>query len=179
MEFVSGWSCCYWFLGSELLIPGQCRLCELQRTTSKEVHTPQYPITLSFPLPLVGGGLGGKLKHLSTLIKVDSEKYEPTTLTWGYSPWGDSGELKHGDHGSAKAYPSLPLPLHHSNLYISPSCLLQIHGLSSHPLLWCVCVYRPKYNLGSWSIILLYVLYILYVCFQDISGLTVWHWTAN
>jgi hypothetical protein len=37
-----------------------------------------FPITLSFPLPLMGGGLEGKLKSLRTLIKVGFEKSKPT-----------------------------------------------------------------------------------------------------
>jgi hypothetical protein len=36
----------------------------LQRTISKQVH---FPCVLSFPLPLVGGGLKGRLKSLRTL----------------------------------------------------------------------------------------------------------------
>ena len=37
---------------------------------SKQVHSPRYPINLSFPLPLVDGGLEGRLKHFKILIKV-------------------------------------------------------------------------------------------------------------
>lgn len=40
-----------------------------QRTNSKQVHIPLCPINLSFPLPLVGSGLEGRLKHLRNLIK--------------------------------------------------------------------------------------------------------------
>jgi hypothetical protein len=36
------------------------------RTISKQVH---FPGILSFPLPLVGGGLEGRIKHLKTIIK--------------------------------------------------------------------------------------------------------------
>ena len=36
------------------------------KNLSKQVH---FPCILSFPLPLVGGGLQGRLKHLRTIIK--------------------------------------------------------------------------------------------------------------
>ena len=39
---------------------------------------PLCPVSLSFPLPLLGGGLEGRLKHLRTLIKVGLEKSKPT-----------------------------------------------------------------------------------------------------
>jgi hypothetical protein len=45
----------------------------LQRTISKQVH---FPRILSFPLPLVGGGLEGRLKHLRTIIERRVEKNE-------------------------------------------------------------------------------------------------------
>jgi len=35
-------------------------------------------LTFSFPLPLVSGGLEGRLRHLRTVIKVGFEKYKPT-----------------------------------------------------------------------------------------------------
>jgi hypothetical protein len=50
----------------------------LEKTVSKQVHIFLYPINLSFLLPLVGGGLEGRLKHLRTLIKVGFEKSKPT-----------------------------------------------------------------------------------------------------
>jgi hypothetical protein len=36
------------------------------KNLSKQVH---FPHILSFPLPVVGGGLQGRLKHLRTIIK--------------------------------------------------------------------------------------------------------------
>jgi hypothetical protein len=36
------------------------------KNLSKQVH---FPWILSFPLPLVGGGLEGRLKHLRIIIK--------------------------------------------------------------------------------------------------------------
>jgi hypothetical protein len=36
-----------------------------------------FPTNISFPLPLAGGGLEGRLKHLRTLIKVGFEKSKP------------------------------------------------------------------------------------------------------
>jgi hypothetical protein len=36
---------------------------------SKQVLFPVIPYILSFPLPLVGGGLKGRLKSLRTIIK--------------------------------------------------------------------------------------------------------------
>jgi hypothetical protein len=44
---------------------------------SKQVHLPH---SLSFPLPLVGGGLKGKLKHLRTIIK--NKIWSKLTLHW-------------------------------------------------------------------------------------------------
>jgi hypothetical protein len=41
-----------------------------QRTISKQVHILICPINLSFPLPLEGGGIKGRLKCLRTLIKI-------------------------------------------------------------------------------------------------------------
>jgi hypothetical protein len=38
---------------------------------SKQVH---FPHDLSFLLPLVGGGLYGRLKHLRTIIKIGFEE---------------------------------------------------------------------------------------------------------
>lgn len=58
-----------WFVWTELLISWHCRLDLLQRTISKQVHILLCPIHLSFPLPLVSGGLEGRLKCLQTLIK--------------------------------------------------------------------------------------------------------------
>jgi hypothetical protein len=52
----------------------------LQRTISKQVHILLFPINLSIPLPLVDGRLEGRLKQLTTLIKVDFEKYKPTEI---------------------------------------------------------------------------------------------------
>ena len=49
-----------------------------QRTISKQVHILLCPINHSCPLPLMGGGLERRLKHLSTLTKVSFEKYKPT-----------------------------------------------------------------------------------------------------
>ena len=49
-----------------------------ERTISKQVCILFFPNNLSFPLPLVGDWLEGRLKHLSTLIKVGFEKYKPT-----------------------------------------------------------------------------------------------------
>ena len=45
---------------------------------SKQGHIPICPTNLSFPLPLVGSGLEGRLKCLKTLTKVGFEKYKPT-----------------------------------------------------------------------------------------------------
>lgn len=53
-------------LWTELPISRQHRWELLQRTLSKQVD---FPCTLSFPLPLVGGGQQGRLKHLRTIIK--------------------------------------------------------------------------------------------------------------
>jgi hypothetical protein len=63
---------------TELLISWQCRFYSLQRTISKQVLNILCPINLSFPLPLVGGGVEGRLKHLSNLIKKGFEKYKLT-----------------------------------------------------------------------------------------------------
>ena len=49
----------------------------LNRSTS-----PFCPTNLSFPLPLVGGGLERRLKHLRTLIKVGFEKSKLTMNKW-------------------------------------------------------------------------------------------------
>jgi hypothetical protein len=46
-----------------------------QKPISKQVHIFLYPINLLFPLSLVGGGLEGRLKHFSILIKLGLEKY--------------------------------------------------------------------------------------------------------
>jgi hypothetical protein len=43
----------------------------------KQVHILLCLISLSFPLPLVGGGLEVRLTHLEILITVGSEKYKP------------------------------------------------------------------------------------------------------
>ena len=77
MVFVRGSSYGCWFVRTELLISWQCRLDSPQRTISKQVHILLCPINLAFPLPLVVGGLEGRLRHLSTVIKVDLEKYKP------------------------------------------------------------------------------------------------------
>jgi hypothetical protein len=50
----------------------------LQRTIYKQVHILLCPINLSFPLPLVGNELEGRLQHLRTRIKVSFEKSNPT-----------------------------------------------------------------------------------------------------
>ena len=50
-----------------------------QRTISKQVHN-LFPINFSFPLPLLSGGLKGRLKHLRTLISVGFEKSKPSSL---------------------------------------------------------------------------------------------------
>lgn len=57
-------------LWRELLISRQYRWELLQRTLLNR-STPQHPSPhiLSFPLPLVGGGLKGRLKHLRTMVK--------------------------------------------------------------------------------------------------------------
>jgi hypothetical protein len=62
-------------LGTELLIFRQHRWKLLQRAISKQVH---FPHILSFPLPLVGGGLQGRLKCLRTIIK---------NKGWGLERW--------------------------------------------------------------------------------------------
>jgi hypothetical protein len=36
------------------------------KNLSKQIH---FPSVLSFPLPLVGGRLDGRLKHLRTILK--------------------------------------------------------------------------------------------------------------
>jgi hypothetical protein len=69
MAFASGLSCCCWFMWTELLISWQGTLDLLQRTLSKQVHILLCSSNLSFPLPLVGSGLEGRLKHLRTLNK--------------------------------------------------------------------------------------------------------------
>jgi hypothetical protein len=81
--FASGLSYHCWFVWTELLISWQWRLESPQRTISKQVHILLCPIKLSFPLPLVSGGLEGRLEHLRTLIKVDFEKSKPTDV-WAY-----------------------------------------------------------------------------------------------
>jgi hypothetical protein len=48
----------------------QHRLDLLQRTVSKQVHILLCPINHSLPLPLVGSGLEGRLKHARTLTKI-------------------------------------------------------------------------------------------------------------
>jgi hypothetical protein len=45
-----------------------------QRTTSKQVQISLCPINLFFLLPLLGGGLEGRLTHLRIIIKVGCEK---------------------------------------------------------------------------------------------------------
>ena len=50
-------------------------------TVSNQVHILLCPINLSFPLPLVDGGLNGRLKHLSTLIKVGFDAILVWSLT--------------------------------------------------------------------------------------------------
>jgi hypothetical protein len=74
---VYSWSVCKWIelllpanLWTELLISRQCKWDLLQKTISKQVH---FPSILSFPLPLRGGGLEGKLKHLRTITKIRFE----------------------------------------------------------------------------------------------------------
>jgi hypothetical protein len=58
-----------------------------QRTTSKQVHTPPFPINLSSLLSLVSG-LEGRLKHLRTFIKVGFEKPKPTDIPiWSWLSW--------------------------------------------------------------------------------------------
>ena len=69
MVFASGSSYHCWFVWTELLISWQHRLDLLRRAISKQVHILLCPINLSFPLPLVGDGVEGLLKHLRTLIK--------------------------------------------------------------------------------------------------------------
>ena len=54
----------------------------LQRTISKQVHTLLCPINPSFPLPLLDGDLGERLKHLSKLITVGFGQYQPTQGIW-------------------------------------------------------------------------------------------------
>jgi hypothetical protein len=49
-----------------------------QGTVSKEVLFPHILITFFPLLPLVGGCLGGRLKHLGIVIKVGFEKCKPT-----------------------------------------------------------------------------------------------------
>jgi hypothetical protein len=51
------------------------------RTISKQVCISLCPVNLSFLLPLVVGGLEGRLQHLRTLIKVGFEKSKPTVGT--------------------------------------------------------------------------------------------------
>ena len=58
-------------LWTELPISRQHRWKLLQRTISKQVH---FPCTLSFPLPLVGGRLEGRLKHLKTIIGFEKKE---------------------------------------------------------------------------------------------------------
>lgn len=60
-------------MGTKLLIYQQQRLESPQRTIYKQVHINLCPINLPFPLPLVGGGLEGRLMCLRTLIKVGFE----------------------------------------------------------------------------------------------------------
>ena len=60
------WSVCKWIELPLLTCAWQHRWDLLQRTISKQVHFPQI---LSFPLPLVGGGLEGRLKHLKPIFK--------------------------------------------------------------------------------------------------------------
>jgi hypothetical protein len=50
-----------------------------QKTISKQVY---IPLCLAFPLPLVGSGLKGRLKHLRMLIKLGSEKIYTYTTPW-------------------------------------------------------------------------------------------------
>jgi hypothetical protein len=77
MVFPRGSRWCCWFLWTDLLISWQCKLNSPQRTISKQVHIVLYPINLSFPLPLMGGGPEWQAKHLSTLIKVGFFKFKP------------------------------------------------------------------------------------------------------
>lgn len=58
----------WWHHWAALLVPWRQRSELPQRSTSKQVHTPQFPINLSFLLPLEGG-LEWRLKCLITLIK--------------------------------------------------------------------------------------------------------------
>jgi hypothetical protein len=46
----------------------------LQRIISKQIYFPKYPNNLSFLLPVVGGGLEGRLKHLETNIKIRAKR---------------------------------------------------------------------------------------------------------
>lgn len=65
--FVSELSFHCWFMWNKLLVFWQDRSCLLQRTNRPTSFF--FSIELSFPLPLVGAGLEGMLKHLRTLIK--------------------------------------------------------------------------------------------------------------
>jgi hypothetical protein len=62
----------------KLGIPHPKKKKKKKKTISKQVHIPFCPLNLSFPLPLVGGGLEGRLKHLRTLTKVGFENSKPT-----------------------------------------------------------------------------------------------------
>lgn len=61
-----------------------------QKPISKQAYIPLCPINLSFPLPVVGSGLQGRLEHLSTLIKLGFEKHKPTP-----SSIGEGAERQH------------------------------------------------------------------------------------
>jgi hypothetical protein len=65
----------------KLLTSWQSRLDLPQRTISKHVHILLCSTNLSFPLPLVGSRLEGRLKHLTTLIEIGFEKIKPTNYS--------------------------------------------------------------------------------------------------
>jgi hypothetical protein len=52
----------------------------LQKQNKTKQNWSLYSNILSFPLPLVGGGLERRLKHLRTLIKVGFENFKPTIM---------------------------------------------------------------------------------------------------
>ena len=69
MVFASILSCWCWFMWTDLQVFWKFRLDLPQRTISTQVHILLCHIKLSFPLPLLCGGLEGSLKYWRTFIK--------------------------------------------------------------------------------------------------------------
>ena len=82
LKVSSGLNLDCWLVWTQLLISRQGGLDSPEKGVSKQVHALLYPINISFLLPLVGGEVEERLKHLSKLIKVGLGKYKPTQGIW-------------------------------------------------------------------------------------------------